>query len=531
MDPMMQTDVLEPESQSGTAEAEAGLAVEPPAEDLIASEPAEDLVASEPVEDLIASEPVEDPMAAEPAEPLAEASVAAAGSQDVAPALAAAPELRSREDRFLAEGIIRALKLGLVPQRGIERIVVGREREAQQLRRDLDYTVSGGSGIKFLSGDYGSGKTFMCSLVREEAWKRNMVVSVVELGRNAPLYRLDAVYRQIMAGLRTRELPYAPAFDYLIQQWLFGLEQEVQTEHNLDPLVDADRDRIGELVAQRINAHLAKVSVFDSSFANAFRGYYAAQLRGDSMTSDAALGWLRGEQNIPQELKGKFHIKGGVNKDTAFAFLRAMIALLVSIGYAGLVVILDETELIRSVNRADARRAAYENLKLLADAAGQGALGHCYVLVTGTPELFSDPQKGIPSYPALADRLRSRHPAVEGRALTEVRGAILQLDGFSAERLVEVAQKVRDIHGFAFDWEPRHRLDLRVLKDLGGRLSAKLGQEARTFPRGFLKTMVDILDICEQDPTYDPRADFDPDREAVAAIASVEKTEAHLLDF
>lgn len=440
-------------------------------------------------------------------------------------------EVRSREDRFLAEGIIRALKLGLVPQRGIDRIVVGRDREAQQLRRDLDYTASGGSGIKFLSGDYGSGKTFMCSLVREEAWQRNMIVSVVELGRNAPLYRLDAVYRQIMAGMRTRDLPHAPAFDYLIQQWLFTLEQQVQTENSLDPLVDADRDKIAELVSQRINQHLANVSIFDSSFANAFRGYYAAQLRGDQATADAALGWLRGEQNIPQELKSKFHIKGTVNKDNAFSFLRAMIALLGSIGYAGLVVILDETEGVRSLNRADSRLAAYENIKLFCDAAGQGSLGRAYILFTGTPELFSDPQKGIPSYPALYDRLRSRHPAIEGRAATEVRGAILPLDGFTEARLVEVAEKVRDIHALAFDWEPRHRLDRPMLEDLAARLSAKLGQGARTFPRGFLKTLVDILDLCEPDPTYDPRSDFEPDQQAVAAIQSVEQTEAHLLDF
>ncbi|MBU6427771.1 MAG: DUF2791 family P-loop domain-containing protein [Cyanobacteria bacterium REEB65] len=447
-----------------------------------------------------------------------------------AQANAAAPSgLPSREDRFLAEGIVRALKLGLVPQRGIDRIVVGRDREAEQLRRDLDYAMQGGSGVKFLSGDYGSGKTFMCSLVREAAWQRNMVVSVVELGRNAPLYRLDSIYRQIMAGLRTRDLPHAPAFDYLVQQWLFGLEQAIQTEHQLDPLADADRDRIAELVSQRINEHLAKVSIFDSSFANAFRGYYSAQLRGDQTTADAALGWLRGEQNIPQELKGKFHIKGGVNKDNALAFLRSMMALIGSIGYCGLVVVFDETELVRSLNRADSRQASYENIKLFCDAAGQGSLPHGYVLFTGTPELFSDPQKGIPSYQALYDRLRSRHPAVEGR--TEVRGAIMPLEGFTEARMVEVAEKVRDIHALAFDWEPRHRLDRPVLEELAQRLALKLGQDARTIPRGFLKTLVDILDICQDDPTYDPRGDFAATDQTVAAVRAIEQSEAHLLDF
>ncbi|MBM3269053.1 MAG: DUF2791 family P-loop domain-containing protein [Candidatus Sericytochromatia bacterium] len=441
------------------------------------------------------------------------------------------PATPTREDRFVAESIIRALKLGNVPVRGIDRIVVGRDREIEQLKRDLDYTAGGGGGVKFFCGDYGSGKTFMCSLVREAAWARNMVVSVVDLGRNASLAKFESIYHHVLMGLRTRELPSAPAFDYIVQQWLYRLEQAVQDEHGLDPLVDEDREQIAKQVEKRINAHLAEVSIFDSSFANAFRGYYAATLRGDQLVADAALGWLRGEANIPTELKSKFHIKGGVNRDNAFAFLKAMATLICSIGYAGLVVIFDETELVRSVGRADMRQGAYENIKHLLDRTAQGDLSRCYFVFAGTEVVFSDEQKGIPSYPALFDRIRPRHQKIADRSVQEVRSPVLVLEGFSRARLIEVARKVRDIHGLAYEWEPVHRLADAFLEELADSLTMRFGQEARTFPRGFLKHLVDILDLCEQDPTFDPRADLTlPDR-AVAAIKEVEEHEAHLLDF
>jgi adenosylhomocysteinase len=169
----------------------------------------------------------------------------------------------TREDKFLAESVIRALKLGNVPQRGNDRLAVGRNRQVEQLRRDLDFAAEGGGAVKFFCGDYGSGKTFLCSLVREAAWGRNMAVAIVDLGRNASLARFESIYHQIMAGLRTRDLPHTPAFSYIVQQWLYQLEQAAAEDHGLDAGDEEQREQIAKHVERRINAHLADVSVFD----------------------------------------------------------------------------------------------------------------------------------------------------------------------------------------------------------------------------------------------------------------------------
>ena len=82
-----------------------------------------------------------------------------------------------------------------------------------------------GPGFVTSSGHYSAGKTFFCSLVREEAWHRGFVVAVVELGRDAPFHRFDVIYHRIMNAMRTVHLREVPAFEFILQEWLFNLEK------------------------------------------------------------------------------------------------------------------------------------------------------------------------------------------------------------------------------------------------------------------------------------------------------------------
>jgi P-loop Domain of unknown function (DUF2791) len=118
--------------------------------------------------------------------------------------------MRMDHDQFICQSIVRALKRGLVPPRELERIVVGRESELGQVRRDLEFRKSGGGRVKFVSGDYGVGKTFLCSPVREIAWREGFVVAALDLGRDAPFHKLEVIYRRIVDGMRTGHLRTSP---------------------------------------------------------------------------------------------------------------------------------------------------------------------------------------------------------------------------------------------------------------------------------------------------------------------------------
>ena len=66
------------------------------------------------------------------------------------------PKIRTRE----RDAIVRALTAGVVPRVGLQHIQVGRSREIEELLRDMDRIAEGGTTIRFIIGEYGSGKTF-----------------------------------------------------------------------------------------------------------------------------------------------------------------------------------------------------------------------------------------------------------------------------------------------------------------------------------------------------------------------------------
>jgi hypothetical protein len=215
-----------------------------------------------------------------------------------------------------------------------------------------------------------------------------------------------------------------------------------------------------------------------------------------------------------------------VDKDNAFNFLQAMAALVVHIGYAGLVVIFDEAELIRGISRTDSRNAAYENIRFLMDKTAQGEFAHCGFILAGTEDLFSDELRGIPSYQALYDCLK---PERSRRRTRDFRPPLTTLAGFDAVKLYEVARRVQQVHGIAFAWNSIERLPDEPLKRLVGETAARFGEKFKTVPRGFLKGLVDILDELERNPQSLAAeilaAGIDADR-----VEEIEREEAHLLD-
>jgi P-loop Domain of unknown function (DUF2791) len=152
--------------------------------------------------------------------------------------------MKMDQEQCTCRSIVHALKRGLVPARGLEHIAVGRESELQQVRRDLAFSKSGGGWVRFVSGDYGTGKTFLCSLVREVAWHEGFVVAALDLGRDAPLHKFEVIYQSILDGMGTDYFRDVPAFEFLTQEWLFNLEQDAQGSTGLDP---ADPQQRGEI--------------------------------------------------------------------------------------------------------------------------------------------------------------------------------------------------------------------------------------------------------------------------------------------
>ena len=92
--------------------------------------------------------------------------------------------------------IINALRNGTVPAEGTEYIAVGIDEELKEIASQLEYVRKDKSAFKFIIGDYGSGKTFFSTAVREMAFSKNFVVSSVVISSEAPLHNFEELYRK-----------------------------------------------------------------------------------------------------------------------------------------------------------------------------------------------------------------------------------------------------------------------------------------------------------------------------------------------
>ena len=79
-------------------------------------------------------------------------------------------KLKARE----RDTIVQALRAGVVPKQGLRHIQVGRVHEIEELVKDIDRIADGGSTIRFVIGDYGSGKTFFMNLIRLIALEKGL---------------------------------------------------------------------------------------------------------------------------------------------------------------------------------------------------------------------------------------------------------------------------------------------------------------------------------------------------------------------
>jgi hypothetical protein len=430
------------------------------------------------------------------------------------------------QERFACECVIQALRNGDVPTRGVDRIAVGRDAELMRFRHELEHSENGTAWVIFLSGDYGAGKTFLCSLLREEAWKAGFVVATVPAEAPPPFHQWDAVYRRIVEGVHTDRFRDIPAFEFIVQEWLLSLERKVQQMTGMDPLNPEHRTAILKTVGAHIDKRLAEANVDNASFAKVLRHYHAAVQQGHDVLAAAASDWLMGKPGGAGELRAQLGIHDDVGPENALDSLRTVVALFTQTGYAGLVVLCDDADRIRMLARPDNRNAAYDNIRLLMEKTAQGELGPCGFVFAGAADWFTDARRGIPSYPPLHERLRVRRGQRKGK---DAPSPLIALNGFNKLQLLEVAAKVREVHGIARRWQPARYLTdeqlVRLIEDMG----LRQGDPLTRTPRGFLKVLVDILDALADDPHQSATAVIAAQLQA-NQIEAIEREEALLPD-
>lgn len=401
------------------------------------------------------------------------------------------PDGTDRE-RLESTNIINALRRGTVPASGLERIAVGLDIEEEVIAKQLDYVALGGGDVKFIRGEYGSGKTFLVARSLEIARSKGFVTTHIVISPASPLHKLRAVYQQVCAGLRTREEEHA--LKTIVDSWLFGIEERILSVSG-DGLPD---EELESATTREIESALAAISETNTALAAALRTYYRANNAGDFPLAQAALGWLAAEPNIGRDFKQKAGIRGDIDDTIAFLFLRGLVSVIHAAGYRGLAIAVDEVETTQGLQRAQ-REKGYQTLVQLIDALDRGEMPRCYFLFTGTPALF-DGSRGIRSVPPLYDRIS----IVQTDGFKNPRQPQIVLSKFDTAKLEQVALRVVDVYARAYAEPDRERVSHRFIRAMIRKVTTRFGGRVDVIPRIFLKEFVDTLDKCELYEDFNP---------------------------
>ncbi|MFY3791454.1 BREX system ATP-binding protein BrxD [Ureibacillus sp. MALMAid1270] len=423
----------------------------------------------------------------------------------------------------VTSNIIKALRNGTVPAEGTEKIAVGIDKELEQIESQINEVHSGRTDFKFVIGDYGSGKTFFSTAVRELAFDKNFVVSSVVISQEAPLHKFEVLYKKIMDGMRVKDNKNVPAFTFILEEWLLSIEDKVIELTGLDP--DEDRESFNAGMTKQIDHELQVIGAIAASFSSAVRSFYNAKYEGNSALSQAAVAWLKGDK-VPREYKSELKVTGEVNRENAFQFFRALLHMIKATGYNGLLILFDEVETVQKLMTKQMRDNAYENLRLFIDEADSNGFPNCYFLYTGTTELMES-ERGIKSLEPLHQRLK----VDRDEQYRNLRQPVIFLDSFNKEKLLSVARKVRDIHADVFNWDAQSKVSDAFLGNLVNEMTTGFGGEIAIKPRGFLRTLVDILDKSEMYETYIPDEKFEFNADVRKLVEETENESAHIINF
>jgi hypothetical protein len=186
---------------------------------------------------------------------------------------------------------------------------------------------------------------------------------------------------------------------------------------------------------------LAGVTRTAPALAAALRAYRQALQDGKTDVADGLVAWISGQPNVAASVKRAAAIKDDIDYFGALSFVQGLLVILRDSGYSGLLLVLDEVEMLQRV-RGDVREKGLNALRQLLDEVDGGRFPGLYLLITGTGPFFDGPQ-GVQRLPPLAQRLHVDF-STDSR-FDNPRAVQLRLSTFTRERLHDVGKRVRDI--------------------------------------------------------------------------------------
>ena len=386
------------------------------------------------------------------------------------------------------DAILQSLRAGVVPRTGLQHIQVGRVDEVKALLQDLDRVADGGSGFRFVIGEYGSGKTFFLYLIRAIALEKKLVTAHVDLNPDRRLYgtggQARSMYTELTRTLSTRAKPDGGALPSVVERFITSAVDEARAR-GLKP--DA-------VIRERLASLSEMTGGYD--FAEVVAAWWKGHETGNDALQSSAVRWLRGEFTTKTDARAAVGVRTIVDDDQVYDQLKLLARFVRLAGYAGLLLCLDELVNLYKLANTKARNTNYEQILRILNDSLQGSSVGLGILLGGTPEFLLDPRKGLYSYPALQSRLAENTFA--SGSLVDLSGPVLRLANLSAEDLFILLGKLRHVQ--AGGDSSKYLVPDEGLTAFMTHCSKRVGDAYFRTPRNTITAFVNLLAILEQNP-------------------------------
>lgn len=250
------------------------------------------------------------------------------------------------------DAIVQSLRAGVVPRTGHQHIQVGRANEVAALTSDLDRIADGGSGVRFVIGEFGSGKTFFLYLIRAIALRKRLVTVHGDLTPDRRLQgtggQARALYSELMRNMATRSSPDGGALPAVVERFVATAVSEAH-EAGVGT---------GTVILDRMRSLSEMVGGYD--FAQVVEAYWRGHDTGSDVLKGDAIRWLRGEFSTKTDARSALGVRTIIDDAEVYDHLKLTARLVRLAGFGGLLVCLDEMVNLYKMANTRARNSNYE---------------------------------------------------------------------------------------------------------------------------------------------------------------------------
>lgn len=389
------------------------------------------------------------------------------------------------KDKEFCLKIVEEVKKGIPPDTGVEYYSVGYDDFLEDLKKNHLSKIGIMGKIRFVCGEWGSGKTHLFKLIRNASFEENCVVSIVDLYKEeAPLDRFEKVFFKILRNMSTREYienNKENSIYFLLEKGLYNMCNRRSGKISYENFSFA----VDKLMKNK------KIDIDFKKIVKSFWETYTKNLDDVILEQEREeiLQWFSADADI-KFFKNKIGVSKIIKKENSKLILESLVEFVKLIGYNGIVILLDESEQSYSIMKTANLKYAHNNLLSLINTIEN--VPGLFMIYATTPDFYNHPKYGILNYGALSERIgqpKEIHPnAID---------LIWNLDAIKLdkEKYEKIALKLMNIYIIAYPERKKHISEIKIKKFIDDFIdNNKLFYHYSRSLRKFVKELIEYFD-------------------------------------